>query len=146
MGTHRVHGDRPAVGEREPRRAVEQLAAEPIEIEELVAQVVAAGAARRAGAARHHERGDDIGPDRRAGDAWTERHDAARDLVPHHGGRRERDFGLHHVQVGVADPARVNLDQYLTGVGLRNRNPLDPQPSRGGVENGGGHQLHACAR
>ena len=44
------------------------------------------------------------------------------DLVAEHARRRERDLALHHVQVGVADPAAVHAHEHLAGERARPRN------------------------
>ena len=41
---------------------------------------------------------------------------------PEHGRRRKRDLRLHHVQVGVADAARMDLDEHLAGARLGHGN------------------------
>ena len=44
-----------------------------------------------------------------------------------HGGRREGDLALDHVQVGVADTARRDADEHLAACAARDRDLLQAQ-------------------
>lgn len=72
-----------------------------------------------------HE-GDAI-PGPPAGSLRADRHDHARGLVPHgHRGRHgKRHLAVDEVQVGGADPARLNPHQQVAGAGLGVGDVLD---------------------
>ena len=77
-------------------------------------------------------------PDGRTGDAGSERRDRAGDLVAHDRRRRERDFRLHHVQVGVAHAARAAPARGLrprSGSGIGISSMCSPPGAR--LEDGG---------
>ncbi len=139
---HRIHRDRRTVLPTQPRRAVVQRALQPIHREEVVAEVVTPRTAGGAEPAGHDECRGDLRSNRGTWDTGSQRSDRAGDLVTHHGRRRECDFRLHHVQVGVAHTARTDLHEDFAGAGFGYRNFLDAKAAGRGIEDRCFHCLH----
>ena len=103
---------------------------------EVVAEVVASRAARRTESTRHDEGAGDLGSDRRARNARTERRDGAGDLdVPSPPASGTPLRPSHPVQVCVTHAAAhaAASDENLSPAGLGNWNLLDVQPARGAL-------------
>ncbi len=66
-------------------------------------------------------------------------------LVAQHDRQRIGERALDHLQVGVAEPARVQADQHVVGAEGPERHALDDERSADLVQDRGA-EVHACGR
>src|SRR5688572_7366960 len=95
-------------------RTVIQRALEPVHSEKVLTQVIAAGRAERADAARHDEGSDNPRSHPRTIGAWAKGNDGSRDFMSENSRGGERHFALDDVEVRMTDATGMNPNQGLS--------------------------------